>query len=105
MLACSQPCKRSGSRNPGDQRAEVWGCAIKAHAVDTAQEAVSDLALLAGAAGCAVGSPLEKARRDVWALLYADGIHDSLYRAAGRALTAPAGVPQRGDSVCRAAIF
>ncbi len=89
----------------GDQHAEMWGCAIKAYAVDAAQAAVSDLAPLAGAAGCSVGSPLEKADRDLRALLYADGIHDSLYRAAGRALTTPAGVPQRRDSVCRVAIF
>ncbi len=30
-----------------------------------------------------------KARRDLNALLYADGIHDSLYRSAGRSLTTP----------------
>lgn len=35
-------------------------------------------------------SPLAKARRDLNGLLYADGIHDSLYRAASRALTQPA---------------
>jgi alkylation response protein AidB-like acyl-CoA dehydrogenase len=73
----------------GDRRAEMWGCAIKAHAVDTAHSAASDLTLLAGAAGFTVASPLEKAGRDLHALLYADGIHDSLYRAAGRVLTAP----------------
>jgi alkylation response protein AidB-like acyl-CoA dehydrogenase len=73
----------------GDRRAETWGCAIKAHAVDTAYSAASDLTLLAGAAGFTATSPLEKAGRDLHALLYADGIHDSLYRAAGRALTAP----------------
>ena len=31
-------------------------------------------------------SKLAKARRDLNGLLYADGIHDSLYRAVGRAL-------------------
>ncbi len=73
----------------GDQRAETWGCAIKAHAVDMAHSAASDLTLLAGAAGFTGTSPLEKAGRDLHALQYADGIHDSLYRSAGRALTAP----------------
>lgn len=73
----------------GDRRAEMWGCAIKAHAVDIAHSTASDLALLAGAAGFTATSPLGKAGHDLRALLYADGIHDSLYRAAGRALTAP----------------
>jgi alkylation response protein AidB-like acyl-CoA dehydrogenase len=89
----------------GDRRAEIWGCAIKAHAVDAACTAASNLTLLAGAAGCAVGSPLEKATRDLRALLYADGIHDSLYRAAGRALTAPTAVPPQRVSACRAAVL
>jgi alkylation response protein AidB-like acyl-CoA dehydrogenase len=89
----------------GDPRAEIWGCAIKAHAVDAAHAAASDLTPLAGAAGCAVGSPLEKAGRDLRAFMYADGIHDSLYRAAGRALTTPASVRRPQESACRAAIF
>jgi alkylation response protein AidB-like acyl-CoA dehydrogenase len=72
----------------GDWRAAMWGCAIKAHAVDMAHAAASDLTLLAGAAGFTATSPLDKACRDLRALLYADGIHDSLYRATGRALTA-----------------
>ena len=48
---------------------------------------------LAGAPGFAADSQLAKARRDLNGLLYADGIHDSLYRAVGRALIArpPAG--------------
>lgn len=71
-----------------DQWAHVWGCAVKAHAADTAHAAVSDLVLLAGAAGFTATSRLAKAERELRALLYADGIHDSLYRAAGRALTA-----------------
>jgi alkylation response protein AidB-like acyl-CoA dehydrogenase len=70
-----------------DQRAELWGCAVKAHAVDTAYTTASELALLAGAAGFTASSRLAKAGHDLRALLYADGIHDSLYRAAGRALT------------------
>ena len=82
----------------GGHRAEMWGCAIKAHAVDTANAAVADLAPLAGAGGCAVGSPLEKASRDLRALLYADGIHDSLYRAVGRAMMKPSRVSQQRES-------
>lgn len=82
----------------GDHRAEMWGCAIKAHAVDVANATVADLVLLAGAGGCAVGSPLEKAGCDLRALLYADGIHDSLYRAAGRAMMNPPRVSQQRES-------
>jgi alkylation response protein AidB-like acyl-CoA dehydrogenase len=88
----------------GDTRAELWGCAVKAHAVDSANAAASDLTLLVGAAGCTASSPLEKARGDLRALLYADGIHDSLYRAAGRALLPPpAGVPQQEESTSQIA--
>lgn len=72
-----------------DPAACLWGCAIKAHAVDTAYQAASELALLAGAAGFTASSATAKACRDINALLYADGIHDSLYRSAGRALTRP----------------
>ncbi len=82
---------------------EVWGCAVKAHAVDIANATTSDLTLLVGAAGCTASSPLEKARRDLRALLYADGIHDSLYRAAGRALLTPAGVRWQEESAIRTA--
>ena len=84
----------------GDRRAEMWGCAIKAYAVDTACSAASDLALLAGASGFTATSPLRKADRDLHALLYADGIHDSLYRSAGHALTEPrtaAAAPVQAD--------
>jgi alkylation response protein AidB-like acyl-CoA dehydrogenase len=70
----------------GDERAELWGCAAKAHSVDVAYAAASELALLAGASGFAADSQLAKARRDLNGLLYADGIHDSLYRAVGRTL-------------------
>jgi alkylation response protein AidB-like acyl-CoA dehydrogenase len=70
-----------------DDRAELWGCAAKAHGVDVAYAAASELSLLAGAPGFAADSQLAKARRDLNGLLYADGIHDSLYRAAGRTLT------------------
>jgi alkylation response protein AidB-like acyl-CoA dehydrogenase len=69
-----------------DDRAELWGCAAKAHGVDVAYAATADLSLLVGAPGFAAASRLAKARRDLNGLLYADGIHDSLYRAAGRTL-------------------
>jgi hypothetical protein len=48
------------------------------------------VALLSDAADFTAGSPLAKIRRDLKGVLYADGIHDSLYRAAGRIL---AGIP------------
>ncbi|MBO0803940.1 MAG: hypothetical protein J2P25_12810 [Nocardiopsaceae bacterium] len=74
----------------GSPHAARWGCAVKAHGVDTAYRAVSELALLAGASSFIAGCASAKAVRDLNALLYADGIHDSLYRATGRALAAPA---------------
>ena len=74
----------------GDPAAEAWGCAVKSHGVDTAYHAASELTLLAGAAGFTASSRTAKARADLNALLYADGIHDSLYRAAGRALAGAA---------------
>ena len=37
-----------------------------------------------GAAGFRADSQIAKTRRDLNGLLYADGIHDSLYRAAGK---------------------
>jgi alkylation response protein AidB-like acyl-CoA dehydrogenase len=72
----------------GDERAELWGCAAKAHGVDVANATASELALLAGAPGFASDSQLAKARRDLNGLLYADGIHDSPYRTVGRTLIA-----------------
>lgn len=74
----------------GSPLAARWGCAVKAYGVDAAYRAVSELALLAGASGFVAGCATAKAVRDLNALLYADGIHDSLYRAAGRTLTAQA---------------
>src|ERR1039457_5211238 len=70
-----------------DEMAELWGCAAKAHGAAVAYTAASELALLAGAPGFAADSQLAKARRDLNGLLYADGIHDSLYRTVGRTLT------------------
>jgi alkylation response protein AidB-like acyl-CoA dehydrogenase len=74
----------------GHPAAQAWGSAVKAHGADTAYQAASELALLAGASGFTAGSRTAKTRADLNALLYADGIHDSLYRSAGRHLTTPA---------------
>lgn len=76
--------------------AETWAAATKAHGVDTANQTTAELALLLGATGFRADSPIAKTRRDLAGLLYADGIHDSLYRAAGKHHTAPTGttIPQ-----------
>lgn len=84
----------------GHSAAQAWGCGTKAHGVDAAYQAASELALLAGAAGFTAESRTAVTRSDLNALLYADGIHDSLYRTAGRDITNPArttmdtGMPQ-----------
>lgn len=70
----------------GDPRADLWARVGKAHAVDTAHQAVTDLAPLIGAAGFQATSPIAKAHHDLAGLLYADGIHDSLYRSGGLSL-------------------
>jgi alkylation response protein AidB-like acyl-CoA dehydrogenase len=88
----------------GSPSAARWGCAVKAHGVDAAYRAVSELALLAGASGFVAGCATAKAVRDLNALLYADGIHDSLYRAAGRDLTAQEPAPARIPSPRPAAL-
>jgi hypothetical protein len=72
----------------GYQQAEFWGAAMKAHGIDTANQATAELALLLGAVGFRADSPIAKTRRDLNGLLYADGIHDSLYRTAGKHHTA-----------------
>jgi alkylation response protein AidB-like acyl-CoA dehydrogenase len=58
----------------------------KAAGVDTAVRTVSELAPLIGAAGFQRGHPIAKVRADLCGLLYADGIHDSLYRSGGLTL-------------------
>jgi alkylation response protein AidB-like acyl-CoA dehydrogenase len=70
--------------NTGFDRAEQWGWELKAHGVDTAYQAATELAQLLGALGYQADSPIAKARRDLGALLIADGIHDTLYRSAGK---------------------
>lgn len=64
--------------------AELWGAATKAHGIDTANSATAELALLLGASGFRADCQTAKTRRDLSGLLYADGIHDSLYRTAGK---------------------
>jgi hypothetical protein len=78
----------------GHPAAQAWGCAAKTHGVDAAYQAASELALLAGAAGFTADSRTSITRADLNALLYADGIHDSLYRAAGRDITSLAKTPE-----------
>lgn len=68
----------------GHPSAELWGAATKAHGIDTANSAAAELALLLGASGFRADCQTAKNRRDLSGLLYADGIHDSLYRAAGK---------------------
>jgi alkylation response protein AidB-like acyl-CoA dehydrogenase len=58
----------------------------KAHGVDVACAAVAALAPLIGASGFTRSHPIAKARTDLTALQYADGIHDSLYRSGGSEL-------------------
>lgn len=70
-------------------RAEPWSAAVKAHGVDTANQITAELALPLGATGFRANSPIAKTRRDLNGLLYADGIHDSLYRTASKHHTAP----------------
>lgn len=68
----------------GHPHAERWGAATKAHGVDVANQSAADLVLLLGAAGFRADGQMAKIRRDLSGLLYADGIHDSLYRTAGK---------------------
>jgi hypothetical protein len=72
----------------GHADAHLCAAAGKAHGVDAARRAVNDLAPLIGAAGFQHESVVTKARNDLTALLYADGIHDSLYRSAGKTILA-----------------
>ncbi|WP_436536312.1 acyl-CoA dehydrogenase family protein [Actinoplanes sp. HUAS TT8] len=75
----------------------------KAAGVDTAVRAVHDLAPLIGAAGFQRGHRIAKAQTDLAGLLYADGIHDSLYRAGGVSLLANASGPRRRSPSAAAA--
>jgi alkylation response protein AidB-like acyl-CoA dehydrogenase len=68
----------------GHDDAELWSAAMKAHGIDAANSAAAELELLLGAAGFRADCQTAKIRRDLNGLLYADGIHDSLYRTAGK---------------------
>ncbi|MFC7279799.1 acyl-CoA dehydrogenase family protein [Paractinoplanes rhizophilus] len=75
----------------GHPAAGLYARLGKAVGVDAAVRAVTELAPLIGAAGYQRSHPVAKARADLTGLLYADGIHDSLYRSGGTSLlTAPA---------------
>ena len=80
-------CVTTALAEAGNPLAERWGCVVKAHGVDAAYQAVSELARVTGDSGVVAGSATAKVVRDLNALLYADGIHVSLYRSAGRSLT------------------
>ncbi len=88
-------CNAGMLAESGSPFAARWGCAVKAYGVDSAYRTASELALLVGASGFVAGCAIAKTVRDLNALLYADGIHDSLYRAAGRDLTARAAADAR----------
>ncbi|EWC64516.1 hypothetical protein UO65_0123 [Actinokineospora spheciospongiae] len=48
---------------------------------------------------CRRDTPIAKTRRDLAELLFADGIHDSLYRSAGRAHTStPIAMPVQREN-------
>jgi alkylation response protein AidB-like acyl-CoA dehydrogenase len=72
----------------GHPHADFAARVYKAAGIDTAMRAVVDLAPLVGAAGFQRSHPIAKARADLTGLLYADGIHDSLYRSGGVSLLA-----------------
>ena len=67
-------------------RTDLAARAGKAHGVDAAVRVANRLAPLIGAAGFQRSHPVAKARFDLAALQYADGIHDGLYRSAGKEL-------------------
>jgi alkylation response protein AidB-like acyl-CoA dehydrogenase len=69
-----------------DPHAELTAQVGKASGVDAAFRAINELAPLIGAIGYQRAHPIAKARIDVAGLLYADGVHDSLYRAGGQRL-------------------
>jgi alkylation response protein AidB-like acyl-CoA dehydrogenase len=70
----------------GHPHANLAAGVSKAAGVDIAHRAVADLAPLLGACGFQQRSPVAKARADLTGLLYADGVHDSLYRSGGLGL-------------------
>lgn len=83
LLAALHTQRLAATAHPA---ASLWGRSTKALGVDLAREATDELSVLVGAAGFTAGHHLQKARRDLDALRYADGMHDSLNRSAGRDL-------------------
>ena len=87
LLASVTACRLAAA---GDPAAGLLARLGKAAGIDTAVHAVADLAPLIGASGFQRSHPVAKARADLTGLLYADGIHDSLYRSGGVTLLASA---------------
>ncbi|WP_026421117.1 hypothetical protein [Actinokineospora inagensis] len=61
----------------------LLGVAVASYRADAGHRD-AELALLLGAAGFRADCQTAKIRRDLSGLLYADGIHDSLFLAAGK---------------------
>jgi len=85
LLAALTTTRLAAAGHPG---AGLYARLGKAAGVDVAVRAVTELAPLIGAAGYQRSHPVAKARADLTGLLYADGIHDSLYRSGGMSLLA-----------------
>lgn len=101
LLAAITTSRLAAAEHPHADLAARVG---KAAGVDTAHRAVNDLAPLLGACGFQQASPIAKARADLTGLLYADGVHDSLYRSGGISLLDRAtGHSSRTDARTRAA--
>jgi alkylation response protein AidB-like acyl-CoA dehydrogenase len=83
LLAAITTSRLAATKHPHADLAARVG---KAAGVDAAHRAVTDLAPLVGACGFQQASPIAKARADLTGLLYADGMHDSLYRSGGISL-------------------
>ena len=83
LLACLAATSLAAA---GDPTAATWGLLVKAHGVDAAWHAAAEVGLLAGALGYQADHRIDKTRRDLDGLRYADGIHEELYRAAGRVM-------------------
>ncbi|WBB95206.1 hypothetical protein O7543_29830 [Solwaraspora sp. WMMA2080] len=91
LLAAITAIRLTASGHP---HADLFARAGKAAGVDITHRAVTDLAPLLGAYGFQQSSPVAKARADLTGMLYADGVHDSLYRSGGATLLrAPYGLP------------
>ena len=85
LLAALTASRLAAARHP---EAGLLARLGKAAGVDAAVAAVADLAPLIGASGFQRHHRIAKARADLTGLLYADGIHDSLYRSGGVTLLA-----------------